>query len=291
MASVHHHRPLLGTFVEISISDSSHPEHVLDDLAEIAFGRIARVQSLMSFHDPSSELSRLNACGHLHPLSITTWTREVIREAARLGKSSEGVFEIAAQVDKASFSILPHQHLPSAPEKDAPSHRDIVFHHDGRISFRRPMRLDLSLVSRGFAVDKASEILMDAGVFSACIKAGGDSRYIGKRPNFIALSDTSTGEHQISLKNPAIATSSAYLANHLHHWRKVNHILHPKTHKPMRSNVSLSVFAQSCVQAEALSNVILLDEPEAWQRLLIKEKASAVLVTSKGEVVRFPHAA
>src|SRR6201995_943978 len=93
-SSIKRCRPLLGTFVEISISDDR-PEHALHALADIAFGRIARVQSLMSFHDASSELSRLNACGHLHPLPVNEWTYEVIAEAVRLGRVSDGVFDIA----------------------------------------------------------------------------------------------------------------------------------------------------------------------------------------------------
>ena len=76
-----------------------------------------------------------------------------------------------------------------------------------------------------------------------------------------------------------------------HHWRKVNHIVHPRTGRPMRSNVSVSVFAQTCLQADALTKVVLLDEPRAWQALLSRENASAVFVTAKGEMVRFPAAA
>lgn len=59
----------------------------------------------------------------------------------------------------------------------------------------------------------------------------------------------------------------------------------------MRSNVSVSVFAQSCAQADALTKVVLLDEPQSWQSLLSRENASAVFVTTKGEMVRFPQVA
>ncbi|MEZ0274155.1 MAG: FAD:protein FMN transferase, partial [Roseimicrobium sp.] len=128
-------RPLLGTFVEISLSDPDLPEHDLEDMADLAFGRIARVQSLMSFHDPSSELSRLNACGHLHPLPVNEWTREVIGEAVRLSRASEGIFDIAS----------------SAAEEEG-NFRDIVMHRDGRVSFRRQLSLDLGIISRGYAV-------------------------------------------------------------------------------------------------------------------------------------------
>ncbi|TLD68592.1 FAD:protein FMN transferase [Phragmitibacter flavus] len=289
-------RPLLGTFVEIEICDAELPERVLGDLAEIAFGRIARVQSLMSFSDPASELSRLNACGHLHPLSINAWTRDVIAEAQRLGKASEGVFDIAVAPTTDSWGLLPHLHVRQKHEEEEATFRDVILHHDGRVSFRRPLRLDVGGLAKGFAMDKAAEILVDANVGSAKISAGGDLRYVGKWPKLLSLRDptaTAKLDRRLSAKvtGPAVATRAAYFANRCHHWRKSSHILHPLTQKPMRSNVSVSVFAQSCVQAEALTKVVLLDEPDSWKALLKKERATAVFVTAKGEVVPFLSAA
>jgi thiamine biosynthesis lipoprotein len=289
-------RPLLGTFVEIEIRDARMPERVLEDLAEISFGRIARVQSLMSFGDPSSELSRLNACGHLHPLSINPWTREVIAEAQRLGKASEGVFDIAVAPTMDSLGFLPHLHVRQKHEEEEATLRDVVLHDNGRVSFRRLLRLDLGGLARGFAMDKAAEILIEANVGSATIAAGGDFRFIGRRPKLLPLRDptaTATADRMLSAKvtAPAVVTRAAYFANRCHHWRKSSHILHPCTQKPMRSNVTVSVFAQSCVQAEALTKVVLLDEPDSWKALLKRERASAVFVTAKGEVVPFSSAA
>lgn len=292
MPTVKRCRPLLGTFVEITLTDARHAEHVLHDLAEIAFGRIARVQSLMSFHDPASELSRLNACGHLHPLSVNEWTREVINEAVRIGRASEGVFDIAVAPTLVQWGFLPGH--PAQGADNAGTYRDIVLHRDGRVSFRRPLLLDLGGIAKGYAVDKAAELLAAQDVQQAVINAGGDLRFIGQRPASLPIRDPAA-PHSLHLfaqvTAPAVATSAAYFSNRRLHWRKTSHILHPKTRKPMCSNVSVSVFAPTCVQADALTKVVLLDEPQAWQSLLAKEQASAVFVTSKGEMVRFPAAA
>lgn len=292
MPTVKRCRPLLGTFVEITLTDSRLPEPFLQDLGDSAFERIARVQSLMSFHDPASELSRLNACGHLHPLPVNSWTREVIAEAVRIGRASEGVFDIAVAPTLVQWGFLPHHSAGSADE--AGTYRDIVLHRDGRVSFRRPLLLDLGGIAKGFAVDKAAEFLQAHGVHQAVINAGGDLRFVGQHPPSLAIRDPAAPQSIrlfAQVTAPAVATSAAYFANRRHHWRKVTHILHPKTRKPMRSNVSVSVFAQTCVQADALTKVVLLDEPHSWQKLLEKENASAVFVTSKGDMVRFPAAA
>jgi thiamine biosynthesis lipoprotein len=280
MSAIKRCRPLLGTFVEISLADPDLPERDLEDMADLAFGRIARVQSLMSFHDPSSELSRLNACGHLHPLPVNEWTREVIGEAVRLSRVSEGIFDIA-----------------SSSETDEPlqgNFRDIVMHRDGRVSFRRKVSLDLSVISRGYAVDKAADLLAAQNVHQATINAGGDIRFVGARPSNLSIGDPVSSQQvqlHAQVTGPAVSTTSACISNRRHHWKRVSDILHPRTLKPMKSNVSVSVFANTCVQADALAWVVLLDEPQSWQSLLAKEKASAVFVTAKGEMVRFPAAA
>jgi thiamine biosynthesis lipoprotein len=290
-SSIKRCRPLLGTFVEISISDDR-PEHLLHGLADIAFGRIARVQSLMSFHDSSSELSRLNACGHLHPLPVNEWTREVIAEAVRLGEASEGVFDITVAPELVKWGLLPKR--VAGEEHPAGTYRDIDLHADGRISFGKPLLLDLGGIAKGFAVDKAAEFLIEAGITEAVINAGGDLRFIGSLPSHVALRDPRAPRERViqtEVTAPAMATSAAYFANRRHHSRKVSHILHPRTRKPMCSNVSVSVFAQSCMDADALTKVVLLDDPAAWQNLLLRERASCVFITAKGEAVSFPVAA
>jgi thiamine biosynthesis lipoprotein len=51
-------RPLLGTFVEIRATGASSR---LETAVRAAFAAIERVQRLMSFHDPRSDVSRINS--------------------------------------------------------------------------------------------------------------------------------------------------------------------------------------------------------------------------------------
>ncbi len=69
------------------------------------------------------------------------------------------------------------------------TYRDIILHRDGRISFRQQLLLDLSDIAKGFAVDKAAEFLVEAGVAQATINAGGNLRFIGDLPDVVALRD------------------------------------------------------------------------------------------------------
>jgi thiamine biosynthesis lipoprotein len=216
----------------------------------------------------------------------------VIAEAVRLGEASEGVFDITVAPELVKWGFLP-KHV-AGKEHPAGTYNDIILYADGRIGFEKPLLLDLGGIAKGFAVDKAAEFLTEAGVAEAVINAGGDLRFIGALPSHVALRDPRAPRERViqtEVTAPAMATSAAYFANRRHHARKVSHILHPRTRKPMCSNVSVSVFAQSCMDADALTKVVLLDDPSAWQNLLVRERASCVFITAKGEAVSFPVAA
>ncbi len=215
-----------------------------------------------------------------------------IAEAVRLGAASEGVFDIAVAPELVRWGFLPKRF--AGEEHSTGTYRDIVLHPDGRISFQQPLLLDLGGIAKGFAVDKAAEFLTGAGVKEAVINAGGDLRFTGELPNLVALRDPRAPREKVihaAVTGPAVATSAAYFANRRHHARKISHILHPRTRKPMCSNVSVSVFARSCMDADALAKVVLLDDPASWQSLLVREHASCVFITAKGEAVCFPVAA
>lgn len=273
-------RTILGAFVEITVTDEDRAPGALEDLAAAAFGRMARVQSLMSGFDCHSDVCRLNACASLHSLTVHEWTHEVLVEGVRMARESDGVFDIVQTASDGRVS--------------EGSWRDIEFEEQGRIRFRQPMTLDLGSLARGFAMDKAAEILNEAGVRHGVIHAGGDMRFVGRFPTASATAGDKAVPAKIrraGVQAPAVITRPAFLANQALNRRTVSHILHPRTRKPMRSNISVSVGARSCVDADALANVVLLGEPASWQSLLLRENAVAVFLTTTGELVPFPAAA
>ena len=66
-------KPLLGTFVEISINQDDGQEAI-----DNAFAAIQNVHDLMGFHDPESELSQINRSAHMEVVEIHPWTTQVI---------------------------------------------------------------------------------------------------------------------------------------------------------------------------------------------------------------------
>src|SRR5271165_3746740 len=86
-------RPLLGTFVEIAVADTS--SATADAAIGAAFDAVAQVHALMSFHDPASDVSRLNRAADVGAIATHAWTFDVLATAVELHRRSRGLFNVA----------------------------------------------------------------------------------------------------------------------------------------------------------------------------------------------------
>jgi len=258
-------RPLLGTLVEICAVGAA-PRR-LNPAIDAAFARIEHVQALMSYHDPASELSRLNRAAASRPQRISAHTRTVLSAALRLAQLSEGAFDPCIGDSLERWGCLP-DHGYARPR--AGSWRDVEL-AAREVRFRRPLRLDLGGIAKGYAVDLALEALREAGVREACVNAGGDLRVSGARAQRIALrhplAPQLTG-HTLLLRDAALATSAAYHSRRRLRAREVSALVDPPSRRPYLGAGSVSVCAPECLTADALTKVVLFAAPQAAERVL-----------------------
>lgn len=96
-------KPLLGTFVEISVRENE------DELKAVvnAFTTIQRVQDLMGFHNPVSELSFINQLAHKEAVEVHPWTAQVIKIAKEIHLASDGLFNCGIGHRLVAAGLLP----------------------------------------------------------------------------------------------------------------------------------------------------------------------------------------
>lgn len=281
-------QPLLGTFVEISLDGGT--ERSLIKEAGKAFEIIGSVQRMMGFHDPESDVSRLNQCAHVAPLRVHPWTWQVVEQAVKLSEETEGAFDITVAPQLVKWGYLP-RHKSFTALSEAGMWKQIEMLPDCQIRFHQPLQIDLGGIAKGFAVDKAIDLLATRGIGQAAVNAGGDLRIHGSRTEAVAIRDPEspqTVQHPSIMLRPAVATSAAYFARKRVGFSKVSPIVHPHTGKPLRSNVSVSVFARTCMEADALTKAVLLAPQAVWNRVLRLHDSVALFLTSRGEQVLYP---
>lgn len=178
-------RPLLGTLVEIGAPRALAAR--ADTAIATAFARIADVQRRLSRFEPTSDVGRFNAARAGASIDIGADARAVLALAAVLRDASNGAFDVT---------------LGSGA-------------HAWRCDVRRlhklsaDVRIDLGGIGKGYAVDRAVDALLDAGVESGWVNAGGDLRVFGAVVVPIELRDESAGgvRRFATIADGAFATS------------------------------------------------------------------------------------
>jgi FAD:protein FMN transferase len=111
--SVRRARPLLGTFVEIAVAGTTIDG--MEAAVEAAFSAVAAVHRLMSFHEATSDVSRLNHEAASGAVRVHDWTYQVLETACDLHCRSAGIFDVSVAPALQRLGLLPGKPALSSP--------------------------------------------------------------------------------------------------------------------------------------------------------------------------------
>jgi thiamine biosynthesis lipoprotein len=240
----------------------------------------------MSFHDPASDVSRLNRHGATRAVRVDGWTWSVIAAAIDLHRRSHGAFDIAVASALQELGLLPKLRVGRAC--GAPLMRDAVEILGGhRVRFRDPGAcIDLGGIAKGFAVDRAVDVLRAQGVESGLVNAGGDLAAFGPNAWSIHLRDPRDPRETIGtidIRNEALASTGRGFDPCDPALVGSTAVIDPSTRAPVGAIAGASVRARSAMMADALTKVVLIAREDA-AALLDDVGASALLVRHDGEI-------
>ena len=268
-ACIRRARPWLGTIVDIQIEGLG--EAAALAALDAAFAEVARVHRCMSFHEADSDLSRIHRSAPGSVVSVDERTAEVLHIAQNVELLSHGVFNIAVAARLVANGCLPRPASPFVPDPSA-CWRDVELLSAHGVRLLKPLWLDLGGIAKGYAVDRAIDILQRSGATQACVNAGGDLRVFGARaePVWLRLGqDSATLRAAVELENAAVATSSSADAG------SCGPHVHGVTRAPARSGTTVSVVAESCAVADALTKVVLAADAAVTAEVLVAFGAEA----------------
>ena len=270
-------RPLLGTIVEVTADGAS-------EVIEHAFKAVEAVQERMSYHNSTSELTRLNRRASTEWVTVSESLLTVLRCALDLARQSEGAFDPTVAVRLTSLGFLPRVAGSPIASRSA-TWRDIELdERNSRVRFHRPLRLDLGGIAKGYAVDLAVEVLLTAGVKSGLVNAGGDLRGFGSDHWSIAIRhprEPSVVLATLPLHNTAMATSSGTFSQRRRGNTLITALLDGRDRAPIPVESSASVIAPTAMIADGLTKVALALDREG-DLVLSRYQASAFLFDSNG---------
>jgi len=159
----------------------------------------------------------------------------------------------------------------------------------GTVRFDRPgVELDLGGIGKGYAVDRAVDLLRRRGIRSALVNLGGSSVYgLGAPPGAeawqVAVQDpTAPGRtaESVALRDRALSVSGGYARCFEKDGVSYSHIMDPRTGRPVRGVLSVAVLSASATDGDALDNVLFvqgLERARAFVASLPREPATSVL--------------
>jgi FAD:protein FMN transferase len=270
MMKVSTRRPAMGTFVSMTLLHPSRDQ--AEEAMEQAFQEIDRLSGILSRYDRSSAVAFLNKEGQARDLPPEVI--HLVSKALQYHQLTGGAFDITVKPIVDLF-----QQKLGGEKKARPTEKELqnllklvdvgkVELRDRSVHFMEPgMGITLDGIAKGFIVDRASELLTSQGIDNHLIDAGGDIRTRGskqgEKPWTVAIQDPLKQRKYpdvVPLKDGAIATSGNYEI-YFDREKMFHHIVNPRTGISPRLASSVSVTAETTMEADALSTGVFVMGP------------------------------
>jgi thiamine biosynthesis lipoprotein len=266
--------------------------------------RLRHVERLLSSYDSASEISRFNRHASVEPFALSREVVDVLLLARDVSERSGGALDvtIAPLVDAWGFGpidrgdSIPDETLLDELLPLVGYERLVIDAAAGTIAKTDPaVRVDLSAVGQGYAVDAVTTALAGLGLRSFLVELSGELRAVGTRrdaaPWRIGIEAPDAGATDlwgtIELMDEGVSTAGDYLNYIEIDGVRYSHLVDPRTGWPGRMlGASVTVVHESAGAADAWDTALAVLGSEAGYALAEREGLAALFITRAGDGFR-----
>lgn len=286
---------LMGTMVEITAIGSKSD---CQQAVKLAFEEFKRIDNLMSVYDKDSEISRINRAAGESAVQVSADTLAVIDQSLRFARLTGGALDItiAPLMELWGFRNAATRVPLDGELKEKLSlvdYKEVIVDADrSTVKLGSPgMQIDVNGIAKGYAVDRAILLLKDAGLRSALVNAGGDIYGLGSPPGKGSWRIGIRHPRRIAellgtleLKDKAVATSGDYENSFQVDGKRYCHIMDASTGQPVEGIMSVTIVANSTVEADALATAVFpLGAANGMKLIENLEGVEGLIVTGEEE--------
>jgi len=270
----------MATVFEVAIPQGSHPAPVA--AAEDALDLIDALEDQLTVFREHSEVSRINATAAESAVEVEPRLFDLLERCSVWTRETNGAFDIATGALTKAWGFYRREGRVPSPREQADAMartgmKHVIMKRD-TIKYRMPgLELNLGAVGKGYALDRAAELLRTKwGVRSALLHGGSSSAYaIGRPPGNsrgwgVRLLHPDNPDADIGtvwLADNALGTSAATFQCFEYNGRKLGHVIDPRTGWPAETVASASVTAPTAAEADAMSTAAFILGAAGAERL------------------------
>ncbi len=288
---------VLGTVCIVRILTEK-PEAEAASILETVFTELKRLEQIFNANGDSnntenahiSELEKVNRLAGIKPAQISDELYTLVETALFFAEKTDGAFNPAIGplvklwnigFDTQEVNGKKKSRCPTQEEIDSVlpllNYRNIILQKNTIFLQKKGMRLDLGGIAKGYAADRAAQMLKNADITNALIDLGGNIYALGKNKKNenwkIGIKNPNIGKTNsvmtAALTNKSLVTSGNYERYFEENGILYHHILDWKTGYPVNTNLNaVSIICEKSVYADALSTAAFVLGNAKTKRLL-----------------------
>ena len=266
---------------------------------EAGIAEIIRIEKIISSWDPNSQTSEVIRNAGVKPVVVDQELFNLIRRSIKISKLTHGAFDISyASMDKiwrfdGQMKELPDSNAVAASVAKI-NYKNIILNPEKRTVFlkEKGMKIGFGAIGKGYAANKALDIMSKMNLTGALVNASGDLISWGK--------DEGGKDWKIGIVNPkqkekvfswlninetAVVTSGNYEKFVTINGQTYSHIIDPRTGYPVKGLSSVSIICPNAELADALATSVFVLGKEKGLELINQLKGiECLLITDKQEL-------
>jgi thiamine biosynthesis lipoprotein len=242
--------------------------------ANECFDLVDELEAQLTIYRDDSEVSRLNRRAADESVEVEPRLFDLLITAERLTARTWGAFDVTAGPLIKTWGFFRREgRMPTPAERqealDRVGMRHVQLNSMSRtVRFSQPgVEINLGSIGKGFALDRAVEVLDQRGISSALLHAGGSSvRAMGRQPGeergwSVGIRHPWEEGRRIAtvyLQDRALGTSAATFQHFEYNKRRLGHLLDPRSGRPADGIASATALAPTAAEADALATAFFI---------------------------------
>lgn len=262
---------LMGNHFELSVI--AEDEAWALSCIDAGVAEIRRIERLLTTYSEDSETAAINRMAGIAPVPVCRETFELISRSLRISRLTQGAFDITyGSVDKRLWNF--DMHMDALPDPETAkrmvrliNYNNVILDSGEMTVFLKEsgMRIGFGGIGKGYAAERAKQVMKEKGVESGIVNASGDLSVWGYQPDgqpwTIGIVDpNAVGQvfSYLQLVDMAIATSGNYEKYVMIGGKRYSHTINPRTGLPVAGVKSVTILCPNAELADAMATPVMI---------------------------------